>query len=103
MPHRAGDFALLLHMGLPKRRAAQFAVWAGASAVLGWLLVAFLRKPVHASWLLTVSAATFLYIALVDLLPELHITRHGRRLWWQIFCLGAGAALMAALTQLPGE
>lgn len=103
LPHRAGDFALLLHMGVPKRRAAQLAVGAGAAALIGWLVMVLLRRPGNIAWLLPVSAGTFLYIALVDLLPELHATRQSGRTWWQIACLTGGAALMALLTYLPGE
>lgn len=104
LPHRMGDFALLAHMGLPRRRAAQFAIGAGAMAIVGGLAVALLGEH-HASvpWLLPISAATFLYIALVDLVPELQANHRGHGLWWQILCLGAGAALMTLLVHLPGE
>ncbi len=104
LPHRIGDFALLLHLGLPQRRAGLLAVGAGAMALIGGLAVALAgehqRSPL---WLLPVSAATFLYIALVDLVPELQANRHGRAIWGQIVCLAAGAALMAVLVQLSGE
>ncbi len=104
LPHRIGDFALLLHLGIPRRRAALLAVSAGGTALLGGLAVVFAGE--HRTtplWLLPVSAATFLYIALVDLVPELQATRRGSAIWGQIVCLAAGAALMAVLIQLSGE
>ena len=104
LPHRMGDFALLVHMGMTRRRAAQLAIAAGATAIAGGLVVALLGEHrANASWLLPVSAATFLYIALADLVPELQANRQGRGFWWQIVCLLAGAALTTALVHLPGE
>ena len=102
LPHRLGDFALLLHMGLPRRRAAELAIGAGAAALLGGLAAAGLGHFALGGtrWLLPVSAGSFLYIALVDLMPELHANRGGDRVWWQMACLGAGAAAMAALAHL---
>ena len=104
LPHRTGDFALLLHMGVEKRRAATLAVGAGAAALAGWLVVTLLG---HGSsgvrWWLPVSAASFLYIALVDLLPELHNEHRRRKMLQQMACLIGGAVLAAALVHLPGE
>lgn len=104
LPHRMGDFALLVHMGMPRRRAAQWAIGAGAMALVGGITVAGLgARWANFPWLLPVSAATFLYIALVDLVPELQANRRGNGIWWQIICLGAGAVLMSVLVHMPGE
>ena len=95
---------MLVHMGMPRRRAAQLAIGAGAMAILGGLAVALLgQHRASVPWLLPVSAATFLYIALVDLVPELQANRRGHAIWWQIVCLGAGAAVMTILVHLPGD
>jgi zinc and cadmium transporter len=53
-------------------------------------------------WLLPISAASFLYIACVNLLPEM---RHQRGRWvvvLQMLCLFGGAALVALVAGLPG-
>jgi zinc and cadmium transporter len=104
VPHRLGDFALLLHMGQKRSRAAFLAIAAGASSLLGWAFVVALgahgTRPVE--WLLPVSAGSFLYIALVDLLPELQGERQVSTVLWQLICLAAGVALAVGLTQLPG-
>lgn len=104
LPHRLGDFSVLLHRGMSRRRAAQVAIGTGAAAFAGGLGVMGLGHHAHAmDWLLPVSAASFLYIALVDLVPELHAHRRSRRAWWEIACLIGGAALIAAVIHLPGE
>jgi zinc and cadmium transporter len=104
IPHRLGDFALLVHMGVRRGRAAVFAIAAGGSALLGWGIVALLGE--HGShrvaWLLPVSAGSFLYISLVDLLPELQNETRPRMVVWQVMCLIAGVALALGLTHLPG-
>ena len=104
IPHRMGDFALLVHMGVARSRAALLAVGAGGSSLLGWLLVSVLGSySAHAvAWLLPLSAGSFLYISLVDLLPELQSERQARATMGQIACLAAGVALALALAAIPG-
>jgi len=104
VPHRLGDFALLLHMGVARKRAATLAIAAGLSSVLGWALVLGLGATGagRVAWLLPVSAGSFLYISLVDLLPELFQARQKQTVAWQMVCLAAGAALAIGLTHLPG-
>lgn len=104
VPHRLGDFALLLHMGLSRGRAASLAIAAGGSSLLGWALVAALgvESSQRVAWLLPVSAGSFLYISLVDLLPELQSERRSSAVVWQMVCLAAGVGLALGLTHLPG-
>ncbi len=103
LPHRLGDFSLLLHMGIPKGRAAGAAIGAGAMAVVGAAaVIAFGYSAASARWLLPVSAGSFLYIALVDLLPEMHATRRAGNVWWQLVCLCGGAVLMAVAAHAEG-
>ena len=106
VPHRLGDFALLVHMGLHRGRAALLAIAAGGSSLLGWLIVALLGRTgpsAHAiAWLLPVSAGSFLYISLVDLLPELQHERRPAAILAQILCLAAGIVIALGLAHLPG-
>jgi zinc and cadmium transporter len=104
VPHRLGDFALLVHMGMHRTKAALFAIGAGASSLVGWGVVAALgaQGTQYVAWLLPVSAGSFLYIALVDLLPELQTEQRAPVVLGQIACLAAGVALVLALTQMRG-
>ncbi len=116
VPHRLGDFALLVHMGLHRGRAALLAVAAGGSALLGWAIVVALAATVQRSgqaqgpgnalgavaWLLPISAGSFLYIAMVDLLPELQSERRPGFVLGQVAALALGVALALGLTLLPG-
>jgi zinc and cadmium transporter len=104
IPHRLGDFALLVHMGIHRGRAAMLAIAAGGSSLLGWGIVVALgaHGTQKVAWLLPVSAGSFLYISLVDLLPELQDERRPSVVVWQIVCLAAGVALALGLTQMRG-
>jgi zinc and cadmium transporter len=104
VPHRLGDFALLVHMGIKRGPAALLAIGAGGLSLLGWAIVMALGE--HGShrvaWLLPVSAGSFLYISLVDLLPELQSERRPAAVLWQIVCLAAGVVLALSLTHMRG-
>jgi zinc and cadmium transporter len=104
IPHRLGDFALLVHMGIARGRAAWLAIAAGASSLLGWAVVAALGSggSQQVAWLLPVSAGSFLYISLVDLLPELQAEHRTAAVLGQIVCLAGGIALGLGLTHMRG-
>ncbi len=104
IPHRLGDFALLIHMGLKPLRAAVLAIAAGLSSLLGWAVVAALGADGsgRVAWLLPVSAGSFLYISLVDLLPELQQEQRPAQVVWQVVCLAFGIALAISLTHIKG-
>ena len=103
IPHRLGDYALLIHMGLGRGRAALLAIAAGGSSLLGWGVVAALGAggSHRVAWLLPVSAGSFLYISLVDLLPELQSDRRPAAVAGQILALAGGVALALGLSHLP--
>jgi zinc and cadmium transporter len=74
VPQEIGDFALLLDAGQSVRRALALNA-ASALACVGGALVGYLslaRVDAAVPHVLAVSAATFLYIALVDLLADFH-------------------------------
>jgi len=77
IPQEAGDFAILLHAGYSRRKALFFNLLSAsttlAGALAGYLGIQALRPM--APYILCVSAASFLYIALADLIPG----RRGRK------------------------
>jgi zinc and cadmium transporter len=74
VPHELGDFAVLLHTGDRRQRAlllnilTAFASVAGATGAV--LLVNVM--PGVLPYLLSLAASSFLYVALSDLVPDLH-------------------------------
>ena len=73
IPHEIGDFMILLNAGFSRRRAFGFMLLSGSAAVLGGAIGFFVLDRLQAlmPYALVVAAASFVYIALSDLLPEL--------------------------------
>ena len=108
VPHRMGDYALLTHLKVGRARAIRLISIVGLAALLGVALVLaaahlHLGGAVNATdWLLPISAASFVYIALVNLMPELTTEDTLRGVLLQLLCMLAGATLVALIIRLPG-
>lgn len=104
VPHRVGDFAVLLNAGYSAKSAFRMAVLPSLGALLGVALVAGFGASggMAIYWLLPISAASFLYIACVNLLPELRHQHSRAGVALQMVCLLLGAVLVALVAGLPG-
>jgi zinc and cadmium transporter len=73
IPHEVGDFMILLNAGYTKRRAFVFNMISGSSAVLGGVVGYLVLDAIEGllPYALLLAAASFIYIALSDLLPEM--------------------------------
>jgi zinc and cadmium transporter len=74
IPQEVGDFAILLGAGYSRVKALWLNVLSGVSAVGGVLLAGLMidRVPLLLPYFLPVAAASFLYVAMSDLIPSLH-------------------------------
>ncbi|HVV87818.1 MAG TPA: ZIP family metal transporter [Kofleriaceae bacterium] len=97
VPQELGDFGVLVHSGLPVRRAIALNLLSASAAIAGTVIVLLARGAV-AGGLVPVAAGGFVYIAAADLIPELHRDRSVRALLQQAGLIAAGIAAMAALT-----
>ncbi len=72
--HEIADFGILLHSGYSKKKALCYNLLASLTAFLGAILGYFFLREVseYVPYVMAISAASFIYIALVDLAPELH-------------------------------
>lgn len=76
IPQEIGDFGVLLHSGYTKGRAIFLNFLSALCAVLG-VITAFILGEAGESfafWILPVAAGGFIYVAVADLIPELHKT-----------------------------
>lgn len=73
IPHEVGDFMILLNAGFTRRRAFAFNLLSGLSAVVGGVIGYFVLDTMQSllPFALAIAAASFIYIALSDLLPEM--------------------------------
>jgi zinc and cadmium transporter len=74
IPQELGDFAILLHSGFSRSRALVFNLLTSlamlAGAVVGWFTLATLSGLLP--YLLAFTAASFIYVAVSDLMPTLN-------------------------------
>lgn len=99
VPQEVGDFAVLLHAGYSRRRALLLNVLSGVSAIAGAGLAVLLvdATPAMKPYLLCVAAASFMYIAMADLIPDLHSGRIEGGAFRQLTLVAAGVLTAAFL------
>jgi zinc and cadmium transporter len=92
IPQEVGDFAVLLGSGYTRRRALMLNIISGLSAVGGTLtaLLALDWVPEVLPYVLSIASASFLYIAMADLIPDLNRGRMDARAIRQILLISAG-------------
>ncbi|MGZ0018325.1 ZIP family metal transporter [Nitrosomonas sp. wSCUT-2] len=75
VPQEIGDFAILLNNGYEQRQALLLNSLSAATTVPGALLAYFWHAEMLdiAPYILAFSAASFIYIAIADLIPGLHL------------------------------
>lgn len=99
IPQEVGDFAILLHAGYSRLRAFWLNVLSGSAATIGVLVaaVAIDRLPHMLPYFLPIAAASFLYIAMSDLIPSLHHNPLEGGAIRQICLVGAGILTVVLL------
>ena len=78
IPQEIGDFGVLINSGFEKMKALWFNFISGLTAVLGAILTIVAMSYISGIqlYLTAIAGGSFIYIALVDLMPELHSNKH---------------------------
>lgn len=99
IPQEVGDVAILLHAGYSRGRALLLNVLSGMSSAVGAIaaFVAFETVPRTLPYFLALAAASFLYVAMADLIPGLHRGRTDAGSLRQILLIAAGVFTMLVL------
>lgn len=73
LPHELGDFAVLLKAGMSVKQAIVYNVLSALMAYIGMVIGTSVGQYTHnvTSWIFAITAGMFLYVALVDMLPEM--------------------------------
>jgi zinc and cadmium transporter len=97
IPQEVGNFAVLLHSGVSRRRALALNLLTSLTAVIGGVVGFFaLETAVRAlPFALAVAAASLLYVAVADLIPGLHRRVDPRSSITQVLLIGCGIAIIA--------
>ena len=94
IPQEIGDFLVLLHSGVGRRKALFWNAVSGLSAVVGGILAYFALSAVT-GWLpeiLALAAASMIYVAVADLIPGLHRQTGLRESFTQVLFIALGVA-----------
>lgn len=97
IPQEIGDFMVLLDCGLSRRKALMLNLASSATALLGGIVGYFALENAQTvtPYVLALAAASFIYIAVADLIPGLHRAMDARSTAWQIVLIGAGIVTVA--------
>jgi zinc and cadmium transporter len=102
IPQEVGDVAILLGAGYSRRRALILNLASGASGILGALLAfaAVSVVPAVRPFVLAFSSASLLYIAMSDLIPDLHRGQIDANSLRQVLLIGAGIGTIVVFGKL---
>jgi zinc and cadmium transporter len=97
IPHRVGDFAILVHSGMSRGRALFMNMATGLTSVLGGVAAYFgLQRALGTlPYALALASAGFLYIAVAGLIPALHRRADPRTSLAQVVLMGLGVGTIA--------
>jgi zinc and cadmium transporter len=72
VPQELGDFGILVHGGWSKGKALRYNFLSGLTYLLGGLITYYASRHIDVGFLLPFAAGNFIYIAAVDLVPEIN-------------------------------
>ncbi|CAD5115838.1 DgyrCDS4776 [Dimorphilus gyrociliatus] len=104
LPHELGDFAVLLKAGMTVKRALLYNILSSILCLMGMVIgVGLGNVDTASSWIFSLAAGMFIYIALADMMPHLnsgktsHPTMFALILHIGGITTGAGIMLLIAL------
>ena len=105
IPHRVGDFAILVQAGLSRRRALFLNLATGFASIAGAVVAYFgLRGALgELPYALAFAAAGFLYIAVASLIPGLHRRADPRTSAIQVVLIALGISTIAVAQWVVGH
>ena len=107
IPQEIGDFGVLIHAGYSRAKALWYNFLSALAAILGAVLVFLLGQSIEGivALMVPVAAGGFIYIALSDLIPELHNQedKSARHAILQFAWIVIGVLLMVLIASAEGN
>ena len=102
IPQEIGDFIVLLNAGFSRARALLYNFICGLSAVVGGVLAYFFLERAYAAmpYLLVLASSSFIYIAVSDLIPQMHRRPHWAESLRQTILIACGVGFVVLLSTL---
>ncbi|MBU1214292.1 MAG: ZIP family metal transporter [Gammaproteobacteria bacterium] len=104
IPQEVGDFLILLHSGYSKLRAFQLNLISSFATLVGGVLAYYALQGLQ-SWtpyILALSAASMIYVAVADLIPGLHKRTQMRDTVQQVVLIVLGVATVSLVGLATG-
>lgn len=95
IPQEVGDFMVLLHSGFGRTKAFLWNIISGLTSILGGISGYFLLDRLEGMmpYAFAIAAASFIYIALSDLMPGIVNQEKSERFYTQFFFILVGVAI----------
>lgn len=92
IPQEVGDFAVLLHSGFSRARALFYNILSSLTTLIGATAAYYGLSEAQAAlpYILAIAAASFIYIAVADLIPGLHKRLEAHVTVQQVLLIAAG-------------
>lgn len=105
IPQETGDFAILLHNGMSKKKAFIYNSLSSSATIPSAIISYFVLDIFEATIpiFLAISAASFLYIALSDLTPQLHEKTETKEILKQLILVVIGILVMVLILSIGGH
>jgi zinc and cadmium transporter len=99
IPQEVGDVAILLRAGYSRSRAFTLNVLSGAGGILGAAAMVLASRAIPSAlpYVLAFAAGNFLYVAMADLIPDLHRDQRANDSVRQLLLISAGIGTIALL------
>ncbi|MBO1112729.1 ZIP family metal transporter [Bordetella petrii] len=100
VPHKLGDFVVLINAGLARRRAFMLILFTSLCTALGGLAGYFVLQQAQqwVPYVLVIAASSFLYISVADLIPQMHERGSLAEAVPQLLLVGAGVIVIYGVT-----
>lgn len=97
IPQEVGDFLILLHSGYSRRKALWFNLGSSLATLVGGVLAYYFLQQMQSlvPYILSIAAASMLYVAVADLIPTLHKRTELKSTLIQLALIGLGVASIA--------
>ena len=100
IPQEIGDFIVLLNAGFSRARALLYNLISGLMAVLGGVLAFYFLEKANQvmPYLLVIASSSFIYIAVSDLIPQMHRRPQWQESLKQMVLIGIGVAFVLVIS-----
>lgn len=105
LPHELGDFAILIKAGMSVKSAVYYNLLTGVLSFFGMIFgIVFGQSQDVAQWMFAVAAGLFIYIALVDMMPEISAAHKSlAQFMLQIVGMLSGVVIMLLIAIYEGQ